>query len=240
MATALKSLVIDVAKSGIQTKLSTMSASPTSTATPPPSFRTTAATTATSHATSLGKAAGKKYIDAYITIPRLIVRSLQFILALVAVGVYGKRLAADRAPDSKTDSLSPEWIFAVAVSTLAAGTALLFALATPLALLSARLETHKAWAWDFLLALFWLIAFGVFARIFLKRTDEQGEYKGASTGLMKTMLWVDLTCAILWIVSGSYGVMRKFAGNKINSASEKVGGKVVGKLFAPKTEVSQV
>jgi lysylphosphatidylglycerol synthetase-like protein (DUF2156 family) len=241
MASAFKDIAVDVAKSGLKAKVTAAAAGEKT------SFRqhaTTAATAhATSHATSLGKAAGKKYIDAYIAIPRLIVRALQLILAIIAAGVYGARLSAERNSTDKDASVSPEWIFATAVAATASITAALFALSTPLALLSSRLETYKAFTWDLFLALMWVIVFGVFAGIFIKRTDEDGEYKGASTGTMKAVLWVDMVSAILWIGSGLYGALRKFASEKVGQVGEKVGGKVVGKLFGPAKaapETSQV
>jgi len=235
-------MAIGAAKAGIKAKVTSVS-SPPSSPQQSHSFRAAAANAATSHATSLGKTAGKKYIDAYLAIPRLMVRGLQLILALVAAGIYGARLNAEREPsssDSTSDSsVSPEWIFAVCVASLSAVTAALFALSTPLSFLFSRLETYKAFAWDLFMAVMWIIIFAVFATIFVRRSDEDGEYKGANTAVMKGALWLDLSSALLWIGTGAFGATRRFASDKIGAAGEKVSQKVVGKMFT-KTETSQV
>ena len=239
MTSSLKSVAIDVAKSGIKAKVAAAGAGEQT------SFREHAATAATAHATSLGKAAGKNYIDAYIAIPRLVVRTLQLILALVAAGVYGARITAERREPSTFHSgggVSSEWIFAVVVAGASSITAALFALSAPLALLSSRLETYKAFTWDLLLAAMWIIVFGVFAAIFLRRTTAEGPYKGASTGEMKVVLWLDLVSAVLWIGSGLYGALRKYASARVGRVGDKLGGKLVRRLFSPAKapELSQV
>jgi hypothetical protein len=177
----------------------------------PVSFRRAATMAAADQATSLGKAAGKKWLNAYIAVPRLISRALQVIFALVVMGVYGKQLS---------EGMSPEFLFAAFIGLLSALVAFFFSFSSLLACINGNLEPYKIWWVDCILSLLWVAVFGIFAMIFLKRTDEEGDYKGASTGSMKAMVWVDLVCAALWLGTGVFGAMRKMASNKANKLGE--------------------
>ncbi|KAF3361136.1 hypothetical protein VdG1_00745 [Verticillium dahliae VDG1] len=66
------------------------------------------------------------------------------------------------------------------------------------------------------------------AGIFLGR-DSDDPYKGASTGAMKTAVWVDLVNAIFWAVSGAYGCFKTFLGEKADQATDKLGKKLFEK-----------
>ncbi|OAR01929.1 hypothetical protein LLEC1_02390 [Akanthomyces lecanii] len=129
-----------------------------------------------SEGANTGKTMGKTWLKTFEVIPRIVVRTLQFILALVAVGFYGHR-------------------------------------------------THRAFAWDASLWIAWLVVFGIFAGIFLKRKSDE-PYKGAGVGAMKTAVWVDLVNAILWMGSAGYGCCKTFLGRKVDEASDKVGNKL--------------
>ena len=178
-----------------------------------------------------GKEMGKAWLKTFETIPRFVCRGLQFILALVACGFYGNRVDADRKAD---DGFSPEWIFAIFVAGISAVSAFLLVVVVPLGALpfiGSRFKiarTHRAFAWDLTMFVMWLVVFGIFAGIFLKR-DSDEPYKGSSTGAMKTAVWVDLVNAILWLISGTYGAIKTFVGEKANSLTNKMGTKLFSK-----------
>lgn len=180
---------------------------------------------------STGKTMGKTWLKTFEVIPRIVCRTLQFILALVACGFYGNRVQADHNGDH---GYSPEWIFAIIVAGLSAATSVVFmaaASAGAIPLIGSRLKllkTHRAFAWDASLFIAWLVVFGIFAGIFLKRKSDE-PYKGASTGTMKTAVWVDLVNSILWMGSAGYGCFKTFLGRKVDSASDRVGNKLFSK-----------
>ncbi|KAJ2977421.1 hypothetical protein NQ176_g4381 [Zarea fungicola] len=177
---------------------------------------------------STGKTVGKTWLKTFEVIPRMVVRTLQFILAIMACGFYGHRVDADRQSHK---GFAPEWIFAILVAGLSAVTAIAFVVAASagiIPIIGSRLKllkTYRAFAWDATLFIAWLVVFGIFAAIFLRRKNDD-PYKGASVGTMKTAVWVDLVNAILWLVSAAYGCVKTFLGRKIDAASDKVGDKL--------------
>ena len=56
--------------------------------------------------------------------------------------------------------------------------------------------------------------------------DDEDKYKGASTGAMKTAVWIDLVNSLLWAFSGMYGAFKTFLGGKVDGATDKVGDKL--------------
>ncbi len=180
---------------------------------------------------STGKTMGKTWLKTFEVIPRLVCRGLQFILAIVAIGFYGNRVQADGESDH---GYSPEWLFAVIVASLSALTAVAFtatASAGVIPFVGSKLKllrTYRAFAWDLSLFVAWVVVFGIFAGIFLKR-DSGETYKGASTGAMKTAVWVDLVNALLWVFSGVYGGFKTFLGGKADEMTDKVGNKMFSK-----------
>ncbi|KFH42955.1 hypothetical protein ACRE_063060 [Hapsidospora chrysogenum ATCC 11550] len=181
--------------------------------------------------TDVGKEAGKTWLKTFETIPRFVCRGLQFILALVACGFYGNRVDADRKDDD--GGFSPEWIFAIIVGGVSAVTAAVFIAVVPLGalpFLGSRLKfvkTYRAFALDFALFILWIVVFGIFAGIFLPRDGDDERYKGASTGAMKTAVWVDLVNAIFWLITGAYGAVKTFLGRKTNALTDKMGNKIL-------------
>lgn len=180
-----------------------------------------------------GKTMGKTWLKTFEVIPRLVCRGLQFILAIVAIGFYGNRVQADGKSDH---GYSPEWLFAVIVASLSALTAVAFtatASAGVIPVVGSRLKllrTYRAFAWDLSLFVAWIVVFGIFAGIFLKRgSGSEDRYKGASTGAMKTAVWVDLVNALLWAFSGAYGGFKTFLGGKADEMTDKVGNKMFKK-----------
>ncbi|KAL3304712.1 uracil phosphoribosyltransferase [Colletotrichum asianum] len=178
-----------------------------------------------------GKTMGKTWLKTFEVVPRLVCRGLQFLFALIACGFYGNRVQAD---DKADNGFSPEWILAITVAGAAAVSSVLFVLATPLSaipFIGSRVKlfkTYRAFAWDLFLFIMWIVVFGIFAGIFLKRSSED-KYKGASTTAMKTAVWVDLVNAILWLISGVYGCIKTFLGDKVDHLSDKAGKKLFEK-----------
>lgn len=178
-----------------------------------------------------GKTMGKTWLKTFEVVPRLVCRTLQFIFALIACGFYGNRVSAD---DKADDGFSPEWIFAIVIAGTSAFTAILFLAITPLGAIPyfgsklKMLKTYRAFAWDLCLFIAWLVAFGLFAAIFLKR-DSDDLYKGSKPGPMKVAVWIDLVNSILWLVSGSYGAIKVFLGEKTDQMTEKIGSKMFSK-----------
>ncbi|KAF0329637.1 hypothetical protein GQ607_003205 [Colletotrichum asianum] len=178
-----------------------------------------------------GKTMGKTWLKTFEVVPRLVCRGLQFLFALIACGFYGNRVQAD---DKADNGSSPEWILAITVAGTAAVSSVLFVLATPLSaipFIGSRVKlfkTYRAFAWDLFLFIMWIVVFGIFAGIFLKRSSED-KYKGASTTAMKTAVWVDLVNAILWLISGVYGCIKTFLGDKVDHLSDKAGKKLFEK-----------
>ncbi|SPO07371.1 uncharacterized protein DNG_10065 [Cephalotrichum gorgonifer] len=179
----------------------------------------------------VGKAAGKSWLKTFEVIPRLVCRGLQFVLALVVCGFYGNRVDADRKAD---DGFSAEWIFAILVAGVSAATSLVFMLAAPLSAIPIvggmmkMFKTYRAFAWDGVLFVLWIVVFGIFAGIFLHR-DSDEEYKGSSTRAMKMAVWFDLINAILWLASTVYGGIKTYLGDKADHLTDKAGQKIFAK-----------
>lgn len=189
-----------------------------------------------------GKTMGKTWLKTFEVVPRLVCRGLQFLFALVACGFYGNRVDADRKDeDGDGGGFSPEWILAITVAGASAVTAVLFVAATPLGAIpfvGSRIKifkTYRAFAWDLVLFVAWIVVFGIFAAIFLKR-DSDNPYKGSSTGAMKVAVWIDLVNAIFWFVSGVYGCIKTFLGDKTDKMTDKIGQKLFEKKQEPAKE----
>ncbi|KAF4976586.1 hypothetical protein FZEAL_6764 [Fusarium zealandicum] len=178
-----------------------------------------------------GKTMGKTWLKTFEVVPRMVCRGLQFVFALIACGFYGNRVRKDNEAD---DGFSVEWIFAITVAGLSATTALLFVAVTPLGaipFIGSKLKlfkTYRAFAWDLILFVTWMVVFGIFAGIFLGR-DSDNPYKGSSVGPMKVAVWIDLVNALLWLVSGVYGAIKTFLGEKADLMTDKVGQKLFEK-----------
>ncbi|KAH6989661.1 hypothetical protein BKA56DRAFT_576202 [Ilyonectria sp. MPI-CAGE-AT-0026] len=185
-----------------------------------------------------GKTMGKTWLKTFEVVPRLVCRSLQFLFALIACGFYGNRVDAD---DDANRGLSPEWIFAIVVAGASATTAILFLAATPLGAIpyvGSKIKfskTYRVFPWDLGLFVLWIIAFGIFGSIFLGR-DSDNPYKGSSTSLMKVAVWIDFVNALLWLISGVYGAIKTFLGEKADEITDKVGKKLFEKKKKPAKE----
>ena len=176
-----------------------------------------------------GKEAGKTWLKTFEVIPRFICRGLQFLFAIIVCGFYGNRVDSERRDDDS--GFSVEWMFALLVAGFSAVTAIFFVVVVPLSALpfiGSRLKitkTYKAFVWDAILFVAWIVVFGLFAVIFLGR-DSDDKFKGASTGAMKTAVWVDLVNAILWLSSAVYGAVKTILGEKVDGLINKADGKL--------------
>jgi membrane protein implicated in regulation of membrane protease activity len=176
----------------------------------------------------VGKTAGKTWLKTFEVIPRLVCRVLQFLFAIIAVGFYGNRVESD---DKDDDGFSPEWILAITVSGLSAFTAIIFLAVTPLSalpIIGSRLKlfkTYRAFAWDLILFVGWLVVFALFAAIFLHRDDDDS-YKGANVPSQRAFVWIDMVNSLFWLVSGGYGSFKVYMGTKADQMTDKVGGKI--------------
>ena len=178
-----------------------------------------------------GKTMGKTWLKTFEVMPRLVCRGLQFIFALIACGFYGHRVDEDH---DSGNGFSVEWIYALAIAGVSATTSLLFVAVTPMGALpyvGSRLKlvkTYRAFPWDLSLFIAWLVVFGIFAGIFLHRSDDD-KYKGAKTGPMKVAVWIDLVNTLLWLISGVYGAVKSFLGKKADQITDKMGQKLFEK-----------
>lgn len=184
-----------------------------------------------------GKTMGKTWLKTFEVIPRMVCRSLQFLFAIIACGFYGN---ADRKDEN---GFSPEWIFAITVAGASAITAVLFIAATPLSAIpyfGSKLKlfkTYRAFAWDLILFIAWIVVFGIFAGIFLKR-DSDDSYKGSKAGPMKIAVWIDFINSLFWLTSGAYGAFKSFLGDKTDQMTDKMGQKLFDKKNAPAKEAT--
>ncbi|TGJ84278.1 hypothetical protein E0Z10_g4492 [Xylaria hypoxylon] len=178
-------------------------------------------------ASKFGKGAITKPIYIYETWMRFVGRSLQLIFALVVVGLYGSRVNSDHRHDR---SQAVQWVFALIVASLSAITSILFAIPQPF------VKTARLFAWDFVLFVFWIAAFGTFAVIFLRMPDDDEHkwYENTRVSVMRHAVWVDLVNAVFWLLTGGYGCFRTFVSRKvdekIDSKLEQIESKVSDKM----------
>lgn len=143
-------------------------------------------------------------------IPRLVVRGLQFLFGIIMVGIYGVRVGAG-SKDATNEAAT--WWFGLVVGVMACLASIVLAFTAPLGAISNRFKTHHMFGLDLLLALMWFIAFGIFFGIFHNRASDDS-YKGSSTTVQKSVTWLDLVNALLWLASGVYGCIKTWVGRK--------------------------
>ena len=124
---------------------------------------------------------------------RLILRFLQFILALTVAGLYGVDLHAANKASAYADG---KWVFAEVVAGLSAFTVIIYGIPF--------IKSYWAFGWDWVLFILWTALFGLFGRIYIpaKPTPKQdGQIR------MKHAVWVDLTSMLLWLVTAVYSTL---------------------------------
>lgn len=170
-------------------------------------------------ASTSGTTAATAPLRAAETIPRLVVRGLQFLFALIMVGIYGVRVGSDSAT-------SAVWRFGLVVGVMACVSAVVLAFAAPLGAVVKSCKVHHLFGWDLALALLWIVVFGVFMGIFHGRTAAEGEFEGSSTTVEKAVTWIDLVNALLWLLSGAYGGVKTWMAKKREAALRRGRGLV--------------
>ncbi|KAI1112669.1 hypothetical protein F5Y14DRAFT_252074 [Nemania sp. NC0429] len=166
--------------------------------------------------TKYGKGAVTKPLYLYETWLRLVGRALQLIFALVVVGLYGSRVSSDHNAGRPQ---SARWVYALFVASVSAATSVLFAIPQPF------VRTARLFIWDFVLFIFWIAAFGVFAVLFLRMPDDDAHkwYENTRVSVMRHAVWIDLVNAIFWLLTGGYGCFRTFVSRKVD---EKIDAKL--------------
>ncbi|KAI0024280.1 hypothetical protein F4780DRAFT_655559 [Xylariomycetidae sp. FL0641] len=165
-------------------------------------------------ATKFGKGAVTKQLYIYETWLRWAARGLQFILALVVVGLYGHRVDTDRRAGR---AQAAAWVYAVFVGGVSCLTCVVFAVPNPF------VRTHRLFAWDLVLFVLWIAVFGAFAAVFLHRAEDAPDYQGTDVGLMKHAVWLDLVNCLFWLGTGVYGCFRTFVARRLD---QKIGAKL--------------
>lgn len=123
---------------------------------------------------------------------RILLRFFQFVLGITVIGLYATDLDSARKAGKYIDS---KWVWAVVCGTLGSLVSLLF-----------MLPLVKAWFFfyvDVFVFLCYLIAFGIFGRMFIPE-DAEGN-KGITR--MKNSVWVLLTNMLLWLVTAVLGAV---------------------------------
>jgi hypothetical protein len=161
---------------------------------------------------AVGKNAATAPIAIYETWARMIGRAIQFVFALVVIGLYARRIDVDSRAGRPQ---AAAWLYAVTVGILSNLTALLFALPIPF------LKTHRLFIWDFVLFALWIACFGTFGAMYLNRAEDAEAYPGTSNGVMKVAVYIDLVNAILWMGTAGYGCCRTFLGKKVDAKINK-------------------
>ncbi|OAL20738.1 hypothetical protein AYO22_08747 [Fonsecaea multimorphosa] len=157
----------------------------------------------------------------------LVFRSLQFIDALVVIGMYAVDLnnanKEDKYADSKwvrttntktnaLTSLPPEFVrglifckvFAVTVGSLAAVTSLCFSLAS---IFWQYRTVALQFAWDWVLTILFATLSGIFGSMYI---GERVEYE-SGIHRMKVAVGFDLTGLVLWFITAAFGTWWFFA-----------------------------
>ncbi|KHN95466.1 uncharacterized protein MAM_06743 [Metarhizium album ARSEF 1941] len=177
-----------------------------------------------------GKGVGKAYLKTIEMIPCLILRGVQLVAALVVIGFYGNRISSERAGGK---GIGVVWLYGVVVGGLSALTAILFALAGAAGSIPfvggmlKMLKVYRAYPWDATLCVAWLVAFGVFGGLFMKRADSDS-YRGSNTAEMKAAMWFDLVNANFWLVSAIYGCFKAFVARKADRMRKRAAQKMFG------------
>ncbi|RYP36323.1 hypothetical protein DL767_003476 [Monosporascus sp. MG133] len=143
------------------------------------------------------------------------IRILQFVFAIVTIGLYAASLASwdTSSPNFKRTN----WIFALVPAVLSALTCAYHVFAT---------VTHAAWSvWDFVLAVFWAALCGVSSGILV-----DGEDGNNVTGDMRKRLaagaWIAGVSMIFWLVSAVHGCAYCCASRKLTRTIKQQGDKV--------------
>jgi len=114
-------------------------------------------------------------------------RFIQLVLALAVCGLYGVDLHKANKMHSYSDG---KWVYAEIVASLSAVTAAVY-------LVPFVVRLPLLFVWDTILFILWIALFGVFGNMYIH------EHAEGDSGVqrMKNAVWVDLTNALLWLIS---------------------------------------
>lgn len=124
---------------------------------------------------------------------RLVLRFLQFVLAITVAGLYGVDLHHAHEKKAYTDG---KWVFAEVVAGLSAFTCIIYGIPF--------IKSYWAFGWDWILFILWTALFGLFGSIFIK--DHPTPKQGGQIR-MKHAVWVDLVNMLLWLITAIYGTV---------------------------------
>jgi len=129
-----------------------------------------------------------------ISLPQILLiclRFVQFALALTVCGLYGVDLNNARKQKKYVDS---KWLYAEIVGAIAAFISLIYMIP-----FKSILDIPFAFVIDVVLFVLWIAVFGVFGKLYIG-TNPQGD---AGQIRMHHAIWVDLTNALLWLVTAA-------------------------------------
>ncbi|KJZ74327.1 hypothetical protein HIM_06333 [Hirsutella minnesotensis 3608] len=105
-------------------------------------------------------------------------------LALTICGIYGSYAHYDNG--------TKKFIYAIVVASLSAVTSVVYFLPPVV-----RRASLFAAIWNMILFILWIIAFAIFAVVWLKYAPNQTRH----IARMRSAVWVDLANALLWLIS---------------------------------------
>jgi H+/Cl- antiporter ClcA len=120
-------------------------------------------------------------------IAHTVFRFIQLILALTVCGLYGVDLNKADREGKYSDG---KWVYAEVTASLSAVTTLLY-------MIPFMSRIPFAFIWDTILFILWIALFGIFGKLYI-HANAQGD---AGIIRMKHAVWIDLTNALLWLIS---------------------------------------
>ncbi|KAF2430833.1 hypothetical protein EJ08DRAFT_733849 [Tothia fuscella] len=127
------------------------------------------------------------------------IRCLQILLGLIIIGIYASDLGAGISHGA---SPHPHWTYAVVVGTLSVITAAVY--------LIPFVPAYFMFGWDFILVVLHAALVGVFGRDYVH--PKMGEVAPEGTvhpdvRRMHNTVFVDVVSGILWLITGSMGML---------------------------------
>ncbi|GME52955.1 uncharacterized protein ACHE_11032S [Neofusicoccum parvum] len=147
----------------------------------------------------------------YGLVVRTALRTLQFGLAVAVAGLYG----ADLARNTATRTRAPvDWVYACVVAALSAITCAVHCFVT---------VKRVAWCvWDFVLAVLWAAAFGVFARGYLAGRGDGEVVEATDLGRMRAAVGIDCACMVLWFFTAVMGCAWCCRARRVTRKTDKL------------------
>jgi len=121
----------------------------------------------------------------------IFLRFVQFALALTVVGLYGVDLNRARKEKKYVDS---KWLYAEIVGSISAAVSLFYMIPFRWVM-----DLPFSFVADAVLFVLWIAVFGIFGKLYIGQ-DPQGD---AGQIRMQHALWVDLTNALLWLLTAA-------------------------------------